>query len=551
MRKSWLTLLSLLFVVSLGACNNSPTSSPVSTVDNSALVKQILTHCTDLAAPELGEGNLCIDNGFRMQADDFSFANTGLSTSADGNVTVQTLVNLFGHDAVCIPSDKDSCILRPTAIQKLEEWNTALSGGRCEGLATLSARFNLGMDSPSAYDPGATTAAQLNFENPRLNSEIVYWWATQFLQEVRARASASRMLSPLQIVDDLIQGLAHSVGYTVGIYSGPSGHSVTPFAVTHRGDDFIIHIYDNNHPGKRFEISVNSLTNTWKYPNAFLNVDGSFETWSGGIGTLELTALSSRQGPFQCEFCTSPLANSSNIITISSRDGNAAGYVYISTEEGELRSTPTNISNSIPGATYNVSKGNRGGLITISLPPSVGDFDVRMMRATLEIPAADVLVGMRRPDGASLQVTGNLAHDVVNTDQPSAPLLSIHDGATIVQAPRQNTTRISLSAGSRITRRTLNAGESMTVRPISGNSIEVAIKGSRGGRTPFTKIALAADEPTTELTIAIGDNGRVSLLPSRVEPVRVTTPTAQNFTPGKVRQTTTTTIPSIEISKPD
>lgn len=551
MRKSWLALLPLLAVTSLGACSDSFSSSPASTVDNSALVKRILTHCTDLAAPELGDGNLCIDNGFRMKADDFSFANTGLSTSADANVTVQTLVDLFGHDAVCIPSDNDSCILRPSAIQKLEEWNTALSGGRCEGLATLSARFNLGMDSPSTYEPGVTSTAQLSSNNPRLNSEIVYWWATQFLQEVRARTSASRMMSPLQIVDDLIQGLAHSVGYTVGMYSGPSGHSVTPFAVTHRGDDFVIHIYDNNHPGKRFEISVNSKTNSWKYPNAFLNADGTFETWSGGTGTLELTALSSRQGPFQCEFCTSPLTNSPNIVTIASRDVDAAGYVHITSENGELRSTPTNIFNSIPGATYNVSKGNSGGLITISLPQSVGDFEVRMMRATQELPAADVLVGMRRPDGASLQVTGNLAHDILNSDSPSAPLFSVHDDETVVQGPQQNTTQISLSAGSRISRRTLNNGESMTVRSISGNSIEVAIKGANGGRTPFTKIALAATSPTTELTIAIGDNGRVNLLQSRVEPIRVTTPSTQNFTPGKARQTTTTTVPSIEISEPD
>lgn len=551
MRKSWLALLPLIVTISVSACTNSPTPSPAGTVDNTALTNQILTHCTDLATPELGKGSLCIDNGFRMKSDDFSFANSGLSTSADGNVTVQTLVNLFGHDAVCIPSDKDTCILRPSAIQKLEEWNTALSGGRCEGLATLSTRFNLGMDSPSTFQSDASVTAQLNGDNPRLNSEIVYWWATQFLQEVRARASASRMMSPLQIVDDLIQGLAHSVGYTVGMYSGPSGHSVTPFAVTHRGDDFIIHIYDNNHPGKRFEISVNSTTNSWKYPNAFLNPDGSFETWSGGTGTLELTALSSRQGPFQCEFCTSPITNSPNIVTIASRDVNAAGYVHISTEKGELRSTPTNISNSIPGATYNVSKGNSGGLITILLPQSVGDFEVRIMRATREIPAADVLVGIRRPDGASLQVTGNLAHDVVSTESSSSPLLSVHDDTTVVQAPQQNTTQISLSAGSRISRRSLNAGESMTVRSISGNSIEVAIKGSKSGRTPFTKIALASEAPTTELTIAIGENGRVTLLPSRVEPVRVTTPTTQNFTPGKARQTTTTTIPSIEISEPD
>ena len=551
MRKSWLALLSLLFVVSLGACTDTPTATPADSVDNASLVNEILTHCTDLAAPELGDGTLCIDNGFRLKSDDFSFANWGLSTSADGNVTVQTLVDLFGHDAVCVPSDKDSCILRPSAIQKLEEWNTALNGGRCEGLATLSTRFSLGMDSPSTYQSNAKSTAELRSDNPQLNASIVYWWATQFLNEVSDRTSASRTTSPLEIVNDLIQGLAHSVGYTVGMYNGPSGHSVTPFAVTRRGEDFVIHVYDNNIPGKRLEIFVNATSNTWRYPNAFHQLDGNSDDWSGGTGSLELTAMASRKGPFLCDFCTTPLTNAPNVITIASRDISSAGYVHIATDKGELRATPTNIVSSIVGATYSVGKGNSGGLLTISLPQSIQDFEVRMMRASEDVPASNVIVGLRRPDGANLQVSGDLAHDVVYAKNPTAPLLTVHADNTVVQSPSHNTSRISLSAGSRISRRTLRAGESMTVRSISGHSIEVALKGATGGRTPFTKIAVAPDESTTELTIAINENGRVTLLPSRVEPVRVTSPTRHNFAPGKARQTTTTTIPSIEISEPD
>jgi hypothetical protein len=161
------------------------------------------------------------------------------------------------------------------------------------------------------------------------------------------------------------------------------------------------------------------------------------------------------------------------------------------------------------------------------------------------------MVGLRRPDGASLQVSGDLAHDVLNKTDQSTAILTVNEDATVVHAPIQNTARISLSAGSRLSRRTLNAGESMTVRPIAGNSIEVALKGANGGRTPFTKIDLAQESPTTELTIAIDENGKVSLLPSRTNPVRVVTSLSPNFTPGKARQTTTTTVPSIEISEPD
>ena len=551
MRRPWLVLLPILIGIGLGGCSEAPESSLVTTPNTSSLTREILTHCTDLAAPELGEGTLCIDNGFRLKSDDFSFANWGLSPSADGNVTVQTLVDLYGHDAVCIPSETSSCILRPSAIQKLEEQNTALNGGRCEGLAAMSTRFALGMDSPADFQAGAENTSSLTIDNPKLNAAIVYWWATQFLKEVTDRTAASRTLSPLEIVDDLIQGLAHSVGYTMGLYDGASGHSVTPFAVTHRGDEFVIHVYDNNVPGKRLEVLVNTKTNRWRYPNAFKKVDGSFSMWSGALGSIELTAMSSRKGPFQCTFCNEVTKEHPHVITIASRDVSAAGYVLITTDDGELRATPTGIKNSIQGATYSVGKGNAGGLITVTIPSAVNNFEVRITRASGAIPASDVMVGLQRPDGASLQVSGDLAHDVLNESAESIALLSVSQVSTIVQAPVQNTARISLSAGSRLSRRTLNAGEAMTIRQVANNSIEVALKGANGGETPFKKIALAPQASTTELTIAIGDDGTVMLLPSPISPIRVATASTPNFAPSKASHTTTSTVPSIEISEPD
>ena len=514
-------------------------------------MKQILSHCTDLAAPELGEGVLCIDNGFRIKSDDFSFKNWGRSLSADGNVTAQTLIDLFGHDSVCVAGPKDTCILRPTAIQKLEEWNTALNGGRCEGLAALSTRFLLRMDSPSTFQTNTSSVSALSQDNAKLNSAVVYWWATQFLNEVTDHAATSRGLSPLRLVDDLIQGIAHSVGYTVGIYNGPSGHSLTPFAVTQRGEDFVIHVYDNNLPGERFELLVNSRTNKWSYPNAFRDVDGSFITWSGGTGTLELTAMSTRKGPFRCSFCNQTLTNSPHVITLASRDTRAAGFIEITTDEGVLRTSPTAVENSIPGANVSIGKGSGGGLVTISLPATVQNFDVRLVRASQDVPAADVVLGLRRSDGASIQVTGNLAHDVLSNKNRSTALISVTSDETSVRAPKENVARLSLSAGSRISRRVLNAGETMTVKPISANSIEVSVKGANGSQTPFVPISLSTQTATTELTVSLDDTGQLTFLPSRIAPIQVNSQQPRNFTAGKATPTTSTTIPSIEISEPD
>ena len=127
----------LLVISSIATgCSSSPESS--SQIVDPAVVQRIIANCTNLNAPELGEGKLCIDNGFRISNDDFAFANWGRSLQADANVTVQTLVDLFGRNTVCTTGPDNECVLRPTTLQKLEEWNTALSGGRCEGLSTLS-----------------------------------------------------------------------------------------------------------------------------------------------------------------------------------------------------------------------------------------------------------------------------------------------------------------------------------------------------------------------------------------------------------------------------
>jgi hypothetical protein len=227
--KRTFSVVILAALVATG-CSSSPRSSTQSV--DPAVVERIIANCTNLNAPELGEGKLCIDNGFRISDDDFTFANWGRSLQADANVTVQTLVDLFGRNTVCTSGPDNECVLRPATLQKLEEWNTALSGGRCEGLSTLSTRFFMNLDHPSMFRPDASAVADLRRGDGTLDAALVYWWATQFLPEVADRAAASRQRTPLELVGDVIVGLANSVGYTVGMYFGTTGHSVTPFAVS-------------------------------------------------------------------------------------------------------------------------------------------------------------------------------------------------------------------------------------------------------------------------------------------------------------------------------
>jgi hypothetical protein len=544
----------LIASVFLTACSTFSARSPTTNSTNESLVTQITSHCTDLDAPELGEGKMCVDNGFRIKADDFSFSNWGRSTEADANVTIQTLIDLFGHSAVCVDGPSSECTIRPTTTQKLEEWNNALAGGRCEGLATLSTRFLLKLDDPATFTPNATRVADLQRGNQLLDSSIVYWWATQFLTEVSDRAATSRMKSPLQLVDDLIQGLANKVGYTVGLYFGSSGHAVTPFAVTHRGENFIIHVYDNNFPGVRKEIVVNGTTNAWSYSAARAQPDGSSADWTGTTGTLELTPMSSRKGPFKCSFCSTSTTATDTVITIASRDPAAAGYTFITTRDGQrIEASPDGVVNTITGSTYDLSKGFGGGLVTIHIPNTITDFDVEVRRGSSVVPAADVVVAIQRPQAANIQVSGDLAHTVVGSSSKNTTLIAVRSDSTSVSAPSENSARLTIASGGQLSRTELPRGHTLLIHQIEDNAIEVAIKGENGSEISSASLTAFEDSPATEVTLAISELGAIVATTSDVEPVPVRAPSTVNFTPGKkkpVAPTTTTDPSSIEIALP-
>ena len=540
--------------VFLSACATFSAKPPTTNSTVESLVTQIASHCTDLDAPELGEGKMCIDNGFRIKADDFSFSNWGRSTQADANVTIQTLIDLFGHSAVCVDGPSTECVMRPTTVQKLVEWNNALSGGRCEGLATLSTRFLLKLDNPTTFNPDATQVADLQRGNQILESAIVYWWATQFLSEVSDRATTSRTKSPLQLVDDLIQGLANGVGYTVGLYFGSSGHAVTPFAVTRRGKDFIIHVYDNNFPGVRKEIVVNGTTNSWTYSAARAQPDGSNIDWTGAMGKLELTPMSSRKGPFKCSFCSTSTTATDTVLTIASRDPAAAGYTFITTRDGQrIEASSDGVINTIVGSTYSVSKGLGGGLVTIHIPNTVTDFDVEMRRGSSVIPAADVVVAIQRPLAANIQVSGDLAHTVVGSTSKSTTLIAVRSDSTSVSAPSENSARLSIASGGQLSRTELPRGHTLLIHQIEDNAIEVAIKGENGTEITSTSLNASENSAATEVTLAINELGAIVVTTTDVEPVPVRVPGTINFTPGKKKPaspTTTTDSASIEVALP-
>ncbi len=254
--------------------------------------------------------------GFDPQRDGFSFRNYGANADIS-NLTNSDMQRLFG-DAVCMVASK-SCTLIPAARIWMEEINRAMQTGHCEGMAVLSQYFYYGVINPKMFGGDSVAALQLA-DNPPLQREIAYWWATQATFPTRAHRVIT---DPIEAVTMLRAGLHKDADvaqlYTIGIYQADfmSGHTVTPIGLRDIDATHVaIQIYDNNIPNETREITVDTVKNTWTY--AATNVDGVPRTYYGDSTskTLELTAAAPRLQKQVCHFCPSnPVAQSVDDLT--------------------------------------------------------------------------------------------------------------------------------------------------------------------------------------------------------------------------------------------
>lgn len=496
--------------------------------------------CDGPETPGLGGGTLCIDNGFRLNRDDFSFPNWGRSSGADGNVTVQTLVDLFGSDAVCSDVSPGSCTPRPAAMQMAEEWNNALSGGRCEGMAAMSVLFHLGLDEPGTWGEDAVDTADLEADDPVLQSGLVYWWATQFTPEVASRAAASRSRAPLALVEELVRALADDSGMTLGLYAEGAGHAVVPFAVTRRDDSFVVHVADNNAPGERREVLVDR-NGTWSYPRAARNGDGSWREWGGGLGTFELTPVSARRGPFTCPRCgdaPSTDDGATTVVTLASRDPLAPGRLLVATDEGTV--TPgADGPVGIEGARVLTTKGGES-MVEVEVPAGAGDVRVSVLPVDGRRVPGDVVLTVRRAGGPSVLLAG----DLVREPDDAGPAVVLSDDRIVVSAPDDAPARVSIADGTRLVRTDLPGSHSLVVTGGRDEELVVDVIDAEG--RPVGRSALGPT-PAKGTTLTVLDRGPDGLRATSrpADPVRI------GAGSGNGPTVPTTEPPTIEVTAPD
>ena len=406
--------LSVVLAAILAACGGSGGSS---TGESSSGVTPEVECAGSASDAGLGDGSVCADNGFRPTADDFSFPNWAGVQDQDGGdgFTLDTLVRLYGASEVCVDGIAEPCEPTPIATQTIEQWSSALAGGRCEGMATLSLRYFLGLDQS-----GVGSTVELSRPNVSLEQEINYWWSTQFVDEVKAQAAESRTKDPVTLTKELASGLTAGLGYTIGIYDEGFGHAVTPFAVTKVDAGYVIHIYDNNAPGETRRITVDEATNTWTYDQAASNPDaqgGTTTAWSGSTGTLELTPMSARSAPFACSFCdqgdSEGSATTKGYVSVNLAAGGSTGDpaagLLIATSDGRRVGVAGGVVvNEIAGATYTVGKGGLGtSLVNVELPVNSTEYSIEIVSADGRESSADIdtVVSVASPNGSLTTVT--------------------------------------------------------------------------------------------------------------------------------------------------
>lgn len=239
-----------------------------------------------------------IDNGFDPKVDGFNFENWG----ARGELDATAMVALFGAKSVCAERTSKGCVLFPAAKQWAEQVNQAMKGGICEGMAVMAERLFGGDEQLADLDPNAGSTYDLAFKNREVRAQIAMWYATQLLAPVQKNFTAYQQLQPSEIAEELARGLESGEGYTMAIYSKLGGHAVNPFAVTQKGNQIVVDVYDNNYPGTVQEIFIDRDTETWTYEAASINPDEEPSVWTGGQGSIELTAMDSRTLPARGAF---------------------------------------------------------------------------------------------------------------------------------------------------------------------------------------------------------------------------------------------------------
>ncbi len=260
---------------------------------------------------------LVADTGFRVGKDGFGFENYGSQVCSGGsgmwggsncfrveNLTSAEMVRMFGTQVCKSVSQDGTCTLTKVAEQWMNEINSVVANGHCEGMAVLSSLFYSGLANPSDY--GSSSVNKLQLKNNRaLQREIAYWFTTQWFMDDYLIEK-----DPTSQVQYLINHFNSNPNTPIplGIYQRnlSGGHAITAYAVVNHGNGiYYIMVYDNNYPNEERYITVDTNKNSWSYQtstNPWMST-GNY-SGQGKTNPIQIGPVEPRLGKFKCDFCT-------------------------------------------------------------------------------------------------------------------------------------------------------------------------------------------------------------------------------------------------------
>ena len=268
----------------------------------------------------MAKDTITADSGFRVTTDGFGFENYGSEVCLDNfygncfkvqNLTAAEMQRMYG-DQVCKSIDSNgNCTLTKAAQSWMNEINSVVANGHCEGMAVLSSLFYNGTESASDFGNSSVNKLTLK-NNTALQREIAYWFTTQWFMEDYIIED-----TPTNQVKYLTKHFKNGNGpIPLGIYQRnmSGGHAITAYAIVqHSNNIYYIMVYDNNYPNEERYITVDTSKDTWSYQT-------STNTWTntadysgkGKTNPIQICPLEPRLGTFKCDFCTGSSSSSSS-----------------------------------------------------------------------------------------------------------------------------------------------------------------------------------------------------------------------------------------------
>ena len=355
----------------------------------------------------------CVDSGLTSNIDEFAFENWG-GPAESASFTADTLVSIFGYENTCMP-DASGCVMYPAAQQWMDQMNAAIEGGRCEGMATLSQRLLEGRDVAGDLQAGAMSTVDLSRDTEMVGGSIAKWWASQTFDAVRRSTEPTREWSPSRMVNEIVSALQSKKGPTLGLYGADQAHAITPVAVTTDGaGSFIVHVYDNNYPGRILPVNIDANAETWSYDMAAANSGEEAAIWSGGTGTMDLTLMDSREAATSAPWSDESETKGSTTVTVSTGGRSHVG-LQIRTDSATVNTDDRSTwADGISVFPFLDGDGNSG--VSVVVPKSMGKATVTpVLGASGGTEAVPLVMTVDFPGRGSTQIQADLSDEELAT----------------------------------------------------------------------------------------------------------------------------------------